>query len=165
MIDFSRVRPLFVTLASVTLSLIVLQFSYKYFVSLLQEQALNRADSIVHMFWQYCRGMGLANECKEFIQTVNQENIMLVLELTEREVLDFYESTEVLFSDLKKLECKIAIDDFGTGHSSLANLQKFQVNYIKIDQMFVQGVESNPTSRHLVESTIELANRLSRGCC
>ncbi|WP_432212411.1 EAL domain-containing protein [Pseudoalteromonas shioyasakiensis] len=56
---------------------------------------------------------------------------------------------------------KIAIDDFGTGHSSLANLQKFQVNYIKIDQMFVQGVESNPTSRHLVESTIELANRLS----
>lgn len=110
---------------------------------------------------QHCRGMGLANECKEFIQTVNQENIMLVLELTEREVLDFSESTEVLFSDLKKLGCKIAIDDFGTGHSSLANLQKFQVNYIKIDQMFVQGVGSNPTSRHLVESTIELANRLS----
>jgi EAL domain-containing protein (putative c-di-GMP-specific phosphodiesterase class I) len=86
---------------------------------------------------------------------------MLVLELTEREVLDFSESTEVLFSNLKKLGCKIAIDDFGTGHSSLANLQKFQVNYIKIDQMFVQGVGSNPTSRHLVESTIELANRLS----
>ncbi|MDK9683409.1 hypothetical protein [Pseudoalteromonas shioyasakiensis] len=98
MIDISRVRPLFVTL-----SLIVLQFSYKYFVSLLQEQAINRADSIVHMLWLHCRGMGLANECKEFIQTVNQENIMLVLELTEREVLDFSESTEVLFSDLKKV--------------------------------------------------------------
>ncbi len=110
---------------------------------------------------QHCRGMDLVSECKEFIQTVNQENIMLVLELTEREVLVFSETTEVLFSALKNLGCKIAIDDFGTGHSSLANLQKFRVNYIKIDQMFVQGVGSNPISRHLVESTIELANRLS----
>ncbi|EGQ9299037.1 cyclic diguanylate phosphodiesterase [Vibrio parahaemolyticus] len=110
---------------------------------------------------QHCQGMDLASECKEFIQTVNQENIVLVLELTEREVLDFSESTEVLFSALKNLGCKIAIDDFGTGHSSLANLQKFQVNYIKIDQMFVQGVGNNPISRHLVESTIDLANRLS----
>jgi EAL domain-containing protein (putative c-di-GMP-specific phosphodiesterase class I) len=110
---------------------------------------------------QHCREMDLASECKEFIQTVNQENIMLVLELTEREVLDFSESTEMLFSTIKNLGCKIAIDDFGTGHSSLANLQKFQVNYIKIDQMFVQGVGNNPISKHLVESTIELANRLS----
>lgn len=110
---------------------------------------------------QHCQEIDLASECKEFIQTVNQENIVLVLELTEREVLDFSESTEVLFSALKKLGCKIAIDDFGTGHSSLANLQKFQVDYIKIDQMFVQGIGNNPISRHLVESTIELANRLS----
>ncbi|EKL9830506.1 cyclic diguanylate phosphodiesterase [Vibrio alginolyticus] len=109
---------------------------------------------------QHCREMDLASECKEFIQTINQENITLVLELTEREVLDFSEATEVLFSSLKTLGCKIAIDDFGTGHSSLANLQKIQVNYIKIDQMFVQGINNNPISSHLVESTIDLANRL-----
>ncbi|TOP07247.1 hypothetical protein CGH23_20650 [Vibrio parahaemolyticus] len=87
--------------------------------------------------------------------------MILVLELTEREVLDFSESTKALFFKIKELGCKVAIDDYGTGHSSLANLQKIDVDYIKIDQMFVQGIGKDLISEHLVENTIELANRLS----
>ncbi|MBM4891711.1 EAL domain-containing protein [Vibrio alginolyticus] len=110
---------------------------------------------------QHCYGYELLNECEEFIRTVNQDNIILVLELTEREVLDFSESTKALFFKIKELGCKVAIDDYGTGHSSLANLQKIDVDYIKIDQMFVQGIGKDLISEHLVENTIELANRLS----
>lgn len=69
--------------------------------------------------------------------------------------------TQRLFQQLKGLGCKIAIDDFGTGHSSLVNLQQIDLNYLKIDQIFVKNIGIDSTSEHLIETTVEMAKRLS----
>ncbi|PSW59313.1 cyclic diguanylate phosphodiesterase [Photobacterium kishitanii] len=110
---------------------------------------------------QHCNSSILLDECKYFVDEVSNHNIILVLELTEREALDVSEFTQDLFHDLKILGCKIAIDDFGTGHSSLVNLQKINLDYLKIDQIFVKNIGVDCTSEHLIESTVELAKRLS----
>ncbi|HFG1551844.1 TPA: EAL domain-containing protein [Vibrio cholerae] len=110
---------------------------------------------------QHCKTDDLLNECKAFYQLLETEKIILVLELTEREVLEFSDETDILFRNIKQLGCKIAIDDFGTGHSSLVNLQKIELDYLKIDQMFIKSIGTDPVAEHLVENTIELAKRLS----
>lgn len=73
---------------------------------------------------QHCKNDDLFTECQAFYNLVDCDRAILVLELTEREVLEFSDATDVLFRKVKQLGCKIAIDDFGTGHSSLINLQK-----------------------------------------
>jgi EAL domain-containing protein (putative c-di-GMP-specific phosphodiesterase class I) len=61
---------------------------------------------------------------------------------------------------LRRRGVKIAIDDFGTGHSSLARLQMFPFDKIKIDRSFVTGLTHRADSRAIVKAAISLAHDL-----
>lgn len=108
----------------------------------------------------HCKDLSLVEDCRDFINAFRENPIKLVLELTERELIVADETTDRLFAELHALGVFIAIDDFGTGHSSLAYLQDFQVDFLKIDQSFVGMIGSDALSSHIVENVIDLATRL-----
>lgn len=55
---------------------------------------------------------------------------------------------------------KLAVDDFGTGYSSLSYLNKFDLDYIKIDQSFVHDMPTDLRSRTIAETIIVMAHKL-----
>ena len=109
----------------------------------------------------HCRDLALVEDCRQFLGTFVPGSIHLVLELTERKLIEPTAITHQLFEQLHKLGVMIAIDDFGTGHSSLGYLRQFNVDFLKIDQSFVAMIGVDTLSSHILDSIIELAAKLN----
>ena len=80
----------------------------------------------------------------------------ITLELTERQSLEIYTEKKNI-NRLRKMGFKIAIDDFGTGYSSLSYLAELNVNYVKIDMVFIQKMLTDQRMHKLVQSIINIA--------
>lgn len=63
-------------------------------------------------------------------------------------------------SRLSSAGCRIDLDDFGTGHASLSNLLLFNIDRLKIDRSFVQGIHNAAERRKLTEAMLSLAAKL-----
>jgi diguanylate cyclase (GGDEF)-like protein/PAS domain S-box-containing protein len=55
---------------------------------------------------------------------------------------------------------QVAIDDFGTGYSSLSYLRKFDIDYVKIDQSFVNNLAAHSDDLALCEAIVVMAHKL-----
>ncbi|WP_404791089.1 EAL domain-containing protein [Altericista sp. CCNU0014] len=96
--------------------------------------------------------LGSAKNCPEF---------RIAFEITENKLIE--EQGEVVqdaIARLKQWGCRFAIDDFGTGYSNIAYLQKLDLDQLKLDQLFIKGLEHDNNMMQIVDSLIDLGNRL-----
>jgi diguanylate cyclase (GGDEF)-like protein/PAS domain S-box-containing protein len=84
----------------------------------------------------------------------------LELEITESTAMQNTDRTIATLRRLREMGVRIAIDDFGTGHSSLNYLRSFPIDTVKIDQEFVNEIESSQADRAIVSAVIGMARGL-----
>jgi diguanylate cyclase (GGDEF)-like protein len=84
----------------------------------------------------------------------------LELEITETVLLANSEANLATLNQLRSLGVRMALDDFGSGYSSLAYLQKFPFDRIKIDRCFVKEIGACTSSRNIVRAMAAMANGL-----
>ena len=76
----------------------------------------------------------------------------LVLEVSERHPINVAASA---VADLH-----LALDDFGTGHSGLETAWRLRPGFLKIDRLFIDGVDRDPTKQAFLESLVGLGRSL-----
>lgn len=74
----------------------------------------------------------------------------IILEITERGFVD-PQTTLPVIAGYRQAGHRISIDDFGTGYSSLSYLQKLDVDTLKIDKSFVDTLEYELLTPHIIE--------------
>jgi diguanylate cyclase (GGDEF)-like protein len=94
------------------------------------------------------------------LQSYGLTNHSLCYEISERhDIMSFLEAKSV-FNLNKQQGYKIAIDDFGTGFSGLQQLYYSEPDYIKIDRVFIAGLDTNLRKRKFVSTIMDLAHIL-----
>lgn len=86
----------------------------------------------------------------------------LILEVTERALLDPESRAVSVLEELDALGVRLSIDDFGTGYASLSALRVMPADIIKVDRSFVRGMVENPHDRAIVEAVIRISHDLGR---
>jgi diguanylate cyclase (GGDEF)-like protein len=99
-------------------------------------------------------------DLSELLNETGAHPAQLVIELTERTIMEDFERSLAVLDELRRFGVSIAIDDYGTGYSGLSYLRRLPISELKIDQSFVSGIATNELDRSIVASTIELAHRV-----
>ncbi len=104
------------------------------------------------------------SHCRELIAESLQwhrlDPSLLTIELTESTMVG---EDPVMLAELKALRAmgiELHIDDFGTGYSSLSQLQKVDIDALKVDQSFVRALGMRGPGRQLCEAVISIGKSL-----
>lgn len=80
----------------------------------------------------------------------------VVLEVTETSVMQGPGTID----DLRNAGFQVMIDDFGTGYSTFSYLRDLEIDGLKVDMSFVQGITGSESDAALVDTMLTLGERL-----
>lgn len=83
---------------------------------------------------------------------VKPENV--TFELTETSALENLDKGIMYLNELRQKGFKIAIDDFGTGYAHVELLSKIEVDYLKIDGIFIKDAVKDPKMKKILRALV-----------
>ena len=102
----------------------------------------------------------LCNNWLNYLETINLPGKNVIIEITESLLMTSETKITDQLLKLRDAGVQIAIDDFGTGYSSLSYLDKFDIDYLKIDKSFIDGIKADSSDYVLSEAIIVMAHKL-----
>lgn len=108
----------------------------------------------------------LAEKVIKTLEQAGLDSEALTIEITESMELHNSDRLVNTMKQLRAYHINFAIDDFGTGYSNLGYLKQLNVDEIKIDRVFVNGIEKDTYNHKLISNVIEFAKGNDiRTCC
>ena len=86
----------------------------------------------------------------------------LDVEITEGALVENLQVAHATMIALKRTGVHLSLDDFGTGYSALSYLNTLPFDKIKIDQSFVRRLGQRPGDDALLQTIVELCQRLGK---
>ena len=85
---------------------------------------------------------------------------LLELEITESALAEREDEALLTMRQLRDLGLRLAVDDFGTGYSSLAQLKRFPIDVLKIDQGFVRDIPQSSDDMAISAAIIAMGHSM-----
>lgn len=125
-----------------------------------QSHALEDQDLVINVNFstQQFEDANVLEYMDEVMQLNQVSGHHLKIEIIESNLLEQSNSFYEIIRGFKERGIKLALDDFGTGYSTFSYLQSIPFDSLKIDQSFIQRIESD---RNIVKAIIQLCRSCS----
>ncbi|AXS79662.1 bacteriohemerythrin [Dechloromonas sp. HYN0024] len=107
----------------------------------------DQADADPHGWFTFLAELGIPGET-------------VAIEITEGTLMGDQPKVLDRMLEMRRRGMSISLDDFGTGYSSLSYLQRFPIDFIKIDRSFVMHLTAGSSQFALCEAMIVMAHKL-----
>jgi diguanylate cyclase (GGDEF)-like protein len=101
---------------------------------------------------------GFLEKVERIVEETGMDPNYLEIEITENSVMQNTKDCIETMRALRRMGISLSIDDFGTGYSSMGYLQKFPINYLKIDQSFLKDLFIEAGSAEIIKAMIQLGH-------
>lgn len=109
---------------------------------------------------QFIHAKGGQSEWFELMRDLQLPGQSLVVEITEGALLDPASGGKLQLLELRNAGIGVSLDDFGTGYSSLSYLQRYDIDFLKIDKGFVRHLGAGTKDLALCKAIIVMAHEL-----
>lgn len=103
----------------------------------------------------------LSHTLKSLVMEYEIDPSDLKLEITEDSYMNTSSEVLSVIYDLKEFGFEFFMDDFGSGYSSLGILRDIPFNVIKLDKLFIDGLNFQETSINFLLSVLNMAKVLN----
>lgn len=94
------------------------------------------------------------------IDAANIDPRMLCFEITEQVAVSNLALAEKFIETLRERGSSFSLDDFGTGVSSYGYLRSLNVDYLKIDGIFIKDILSDNIAKAMVQSIVQVGHKM-----
>jgi diguanylate cyclase (GGDEF)-like protein len=126
-----------------------------------RKQGLPPLSIAVNLTARQFRDEQLLQDVSAILTTTGMDPHLLEIELHESLLMHDVENTLRTLMQLKTLGIRIAVDDFGIGYSSVAMLQRFPLDTIKIDRSIIRDIVGNTANSALADAILAVGRSLS----
>ena len=105
---------------------------------------------------QFRRG-NVTGTVRQVLAETGLDPSRLEIEITESVLFQDTRATRLILRQLRELGVRLSLDDFGTGYSSLSYLHGLPLNKVKIDRLFLEGLEAGGRELILLRGVARLS--------
>lgn len=111
-----------------------------------------------------CQSLASKKFLKYLVDEMDRSDLSekICFEITETAVISDLVTAMRSISILKGMGVRFSLDDFGSGLSSFAYLRTLDVDYLKIDGLFVRNIEEDLIDRAMVKSICEIGSLMGK---
>lgn len=116
----------------------------------------------INLSAQSLGGNGIGRFVMDKLVEFNVDPSLVTFEITETKAVTNLDAARELITQLRGLGCRFALDDFGCGFSSFTHLKHLDVDFLKIDGSFIQGLLEDPVDRAVITAINAIAHSVGK---
>ena len=127
-----------------------------------QQKKYNRpgCEVSINLSGQSLTDNGLFDFITGLLRRFSLDPKLICFEVTETAAVANLEEAQAFIRQLRAIGCSFSLDDFGSGLSSFAYLKNLEVDYLKIDGMFVKNITDDPVSLSMVSAINQVGHSM-----
>jgi diguanylate cyclase (GGDEF)-like protein len=104
---------------------------------------------------------GFVTDVRRALQESGLDPVLLTLEIAEETVLLDVAAAAARIDELKQLGVRVAIDDFGSGYAYRSDLQRMNLDFLKVDRSSIASSDDEDYRNWLLEAIVVLGRDMS----